>query len=186
MVDAPLACVDRYEAPNKKGEKPMLMVDANEAQAWCKANGKRLCSEKEWITACGGESSRPFPYGTSHKDGACNDEQKYRVPSWAKLGRWPDAAARAEATRLDQSEPAGQRDGCVTPEGAHDMVANAAEWVTRTETHPENPPYVAMGCSWTKCFRPPHTPVCDYANYNHVPGWRSYEIGFRCCKDKSD
>jgi formylglycine-generating enzyme required for sulfatase activity len=70
-----------------------------------------------------------------------------------------------------------------SPEGAKDMVANAAEWVVRTDEHPNGFPHVVMGCSWTKCYRPPHTPTCDYVNYNHPSTWRSYEIGFRCCAE---
>ena len=58
MVEAPLACIDRFEAPNEPGKRPLLMVTATEAEAWCVDHGKRLCTEREWMTACGGASVR--------------------------------------------------------------------------------------------------------------------------------
>lgn len=184
MVDTSKVCIDRFEAPNRKGEKPILLVSATEAEAWCKERDKRLCTEAEWRRSCAGAEGRAFPYGERHEKHACNDDKSYRVPSWAALAKHPDPAARVEAERLDQSEPAGDRPRCTTPEGVHDLVANAAEWVRRTDDHPNGHPHVVMGCSWTKCYRPPHTPTCDYVNYNHPSGWRSYEIGFRCCRDR--
>jgi formylglycine-generating enzyme required for sulfatase activity len=177
------ACVDRFEAPNRSGERPILMVSATEAEAWCGERGKRLCREREWRRACGGHGGRRYPYGDKHEPEACHDSAPYRAPRWSLLARWPDEAARAEAARLDQSEPAGARAGCVSADGARDMVANVAEWVVRTEDHPNRFAHVVMGCSWVGCYRPPHTPSCDYVNYNHPSGWRSYEIGFRCCQD---
>ncbi|MCS6898216.1 MAG: SUMF1/EgtB/PvdO family nonheme iron enzyme [Myxococcales bacterium] len=183
MVLAGPVCIDRFEAPNQEGEKPIVMASALEAETWCREQGKRLCTEDEWIRACGGPKGQLFPYGTSYKEGVCNDNGTWRNPSWGKLAKWPSAEAKAEVERLDQRTPSGTRPGCVSPEGVMDTTGNVAEWVRRTRTHEKNHEHVAMGCFWGKCFRPPHTPTCDYANYNHPSGWRSYEIGFRCCKD---
>jgi len=181
MVAAASVCIDRFEAPNQAGARPLTMTSATEAEAWCAARGKRLCAESEWRGACAGPKGNRFPYGNDHRKDACNDDKPYRVPSWATLAKWPSPAASAEAARLDQSEPSGSRAACTTEAGAADLVANVAEWVRRTDDHPNNFPHVVMGCSWTKCYRPPHTPTCDYVNYNHPSDWRSYEIGFRCC-----
>jgi formylglycine-generating enzyme required for sulfatase activity len=182
MVLAGRVCIDRFEAPNQEGEKPIVMASAPEAEAWCSERGKRLCTEDEWIRSCGGPKGQLFPYGTSYKEGVCNDDGTWKNPSWGKLARWPSAEAKAEVERLDQRDPSGKRPGCASPEGVMDTTGNVAEWVRRTRTHEKNHDHVAMGCFWGKCFRPPHTPTCDYANYNHPSGWRSYEIGFRCCK----
>jgi formylglycine-generating enzyme required for sulfatase activity len=182
MVLAGRVCMDRFEAPNQEGEKPIVMASAPEAEAWCSERGKRLCTEDEWIRSCGGPKGQLFPYGTSYKEGVCNDDGAWKNPSWGKLARWPAAEAKAEVERLDQRDPSGKRPGCASPEGVMDTTGNVAEWVRRTRTHEKNHDHVAMGCFWGKCFRPPHTPTCDYANYNHPSGWRSYEIGFRCCK----
>jgi sulfatase modifying factor 1 len=182
MVLAGKVCMDRFEAPNQQGEKPIVMATAPEAEAWCSERGKRLCTEDEWIRSCGGPRGQLFPYGTSYKEGTCNDDGKWKNPSWGKLGKWPSDEAKAEVARLDQRDPSGKRPACASPEGVMDTTGNVAEWVRRTRDHEKNHDHVSMGCYWGKCFRPPHTPTCDYANYNHPSGWRSYEIGFRCCK----
>lgn len=44
-VDHVRVCMDRYEAPNQLGARPLVMLSGTEAQAWCGAHGKRLCSE---------------------------------------------------------------------------------------------------------------------------------------------
>ena len=65
-----------------------------------------------------------------------------------------------------------------------DLTGNAAEWVVRTEDNDTNYDHVVKGCYWARCYRPPHTPSCDYVNWMHQGAERSYEMGFRCCKDR--
>jgi formylglycine-generating enzyme required for sulfatase activity len=193
MVDVALACIDRYEAPNVAGEKPILMANLPDAEAFCAAHGKRLCSEDEWVRACQGPSGRRYPYGDRYDEHACNHDKPARVPRWSTLGAWPSEPARAEVARLDQSEPSGARPGCVSAEGVYDLTGNVAEWVGRTHPHPEacldaeqkKHHHVVAGCAWGKCFREPHEPSCTYVNCAHVEGFRSYEFGFRCCQDRA-
>ncbi|HQB43694.1 MAG TPA: SUMF1/EgtB/PvdO family nonheme iron enzyme, partial [Polyangiaceae bacterium] len=184
MVDVASVCIDRFEAPNEKGKHPLLMQSAHDAEAWCKERGKRLCNEDEWVRACEGPQHLPFPYGETYQQGVCNDDKTWKAVQWGRLGRWPDDVARAEANRLDQSEPSGMREGCRSAEGVYDLTGNAGEWVIRTRDNPTNYSHVVKGCYWGKCFRPPHTPSCEYVNYGHEAGFRSYEFGFRCCKDR--
>lgn len=184
MADIGRFCIDRYEAPNVAGAKPLLMQSALDGEAWCKERGKRLCREREWVRACGGPSYWNYPYGITYRRATCNDDKTYRVPRWASLRAWPSDAARAEVTRLDQSEPSGSRAGCVSPEGVYDLTGNVAEWVVRTEDNPTNHDHVVKGCYWNQCYRPPHAPACDYVNYAHQGAERSYEMGFRCCRDR--
>jgi hypothetical protein len=184
MVDLGTRCIDRYEAPNVKGEKPLRMQSAEDGEAFCKRSGKRLCSEDDWLRACNGKSQRAFPYGDSYRAGVCNDDGKYLAPSWKALASWPGATAVAEANRLDQSEPSGTRDGCVSEEGVADLTGNVAEWVVRTRDNETNYGHVVKGCFWGRCYRPPHTPSCAYVNFAHASGFRSYELGFRCCADR--
>lgn len=184
MVDVVVSCIDRYEAPNEKGARPMMMQTAHDAEAWCVARGKRLCSETEWVRACEGPEGLPFPYGAEFRPGVCNDDKTWKPVNWGRLSRWPDAVAKAEAEKLDQSEASGAREGCQSAEGVFDLTGNAAEWVIRTRDNPTNYSHVVKGCYWGKCYRPPHTPTCEYVNYGHQAGFRSYEFGFRCCKDR--
>lgn len=193
MVDVAVACIDRYEAPNEKGTKPLLMQSLDDARSWCEARGKRLCTEDEWRRACKGPEGWSYPYGPTYDEHACNHDKKWRVVSWGKLAAWPSEASRTEAKRLDQSEPSGSRERCRSAEGVYDLVGNAAEWVVKTRAHPEaclTPEqeahrHVVQGCYWSKCYRPPHTPTCDYVNCSHGEGFRSYEFGFRCCRDRA-
>ena len=192
MVDVTVACIDRYEAPNQKGVKPLLMQSAADAESHCAEQGKRLCTEDEWLRACRGPQGQQYPYGNSYDEHACNHDKSYRAPRWTTLGRWPQASAIAEAERLDQSEPSGARESCQSAEGVFDLTGNVAEWVRKTQAHPEaclkpgdeDHSHVVQGCSWVKCFRPPHKPACDYVNCAHDGEFRSYEMGFRCCQDR--
>lgn len=184
MVDVGVACIDRFEAPNEKGQKPLLMQSALDGEAWCAERGKRLCRESEWNRACMGERGFDFPYGAKWERGVCNDDKTWKPPRWGAIRSHPSEASRKEAARLDQSEPAGSREGCASPDGAFDLTGNAAEWVVRTEDNDTNYDHVVKGCYWARCYRPPHTPSCDYVNWMHQGAERSYEMGFRCCKDR--
>src|SRR5271167_1124040 len=82
-------CVDRFEAPNRKGAKPLAMQSANDAQAWCAAHHKRLCTEDEWQEACEGADHRAYPYGAEHVDERCNDDKPWRTVDESVLARWP-------------------------------------------------------------------------------------------------
>ena len=56
-------CMDQYEAPNKRGAKPMVLQSYDSATRWCEKLGKRLCFEQEWELACEGPDHRPWVYG---------------------------------------------------------------------------------------------------------------------------
>lgn len=193
MVDVSVACIDRYEAPNLAGQKPMRMQSLLDARDWCAARGKRLCTEDEWLRACQGPKGWTYPYGPTYQEHACNQDKPFRAPKWRTLARWPADDAWHEADRLDQSEPSGQRPTCVSPEGVFDLTGNVAEWVVKTHEHPEaclddaqrKHGHVVQGCFWGKCYRKPHEPACGYVNCSHPEAFRSYEFGFRCCADRA-
>lgn len=65
-------CVDEYEYPNKAGEPPARLVSWRALKDACEAQGKRLCDEHEWTTACEGEEHLPYPYGWRRDNTACN------------------------------------------------------------------------------------------------------------------
>jgi formylglycine-generating enzyme required for sulfatase activity len=183
MVRVAAFCVDRYEAPNRAGATPLSMQTAADAEAYCGARGKRLCTESEWIRACQGPSGWLYPYGEEHRASACNDDRTWRPVDWARLARWPDPAADDEAARLFQGEPSGARPACVSYEGVYDLTGNVAEWVRKSEPDPR-PSYqhVLKGCYWAGCYHEPH-PNCLFRNSAHPGTFRTYEAGFRCCAD---
>ena len=183
MIALPGSCMDRYEAPNIKGARPLAMQTALEGEAFCAARGKRLCTEAEWVRACQGSRGQPFPYGPTYRRGACSDDKTWISPNWTVLGTWPSAAAMAEAARLYQADPSGSRSGCASDEGAFDLTGNVAEWVRRSFPNRTNYDHVMKGCYWAGCYGG-SPPSCGFTNPAHPGGFRTYEAGFRCCLDR--
>jgi formylglycine-generating enzyme required for sulfatase activity len=182
MVHVGASCVDRYEAPNEPGARPLAFQTAPEGQAFCAARGKRLCTEAEWVRACEGAGKRPYPYGASYVRGRCNDDKTWIAPNWTTLGTYPSAAATKEAARLYQADPSGSRAGCASEDGVMDLTGNVAEWVVRSFPTAAGHEHVLKGCYWSGCYGG-SPPSCGFVNGAHPGTFRTYEAGFRCCKD---
>lgn len=175
-------CIDRFEAPNRRGAKPLVMQSAKDAEAWCSARHERLCTEDEWMGACEGEPRRAYPYGDTHVDGRCNDDQTWRTVDEGTLAKWPSPEAKAHVEQLYQAAPSGAKGQCETPGGVYDLTGNVEEWVVRTREHANAWPYVLIGCYWAGCYGG-NKPTCHSTNNAHGPEFRFYETGFRCCRD---
>ncbi len=182
MVRVKNFCIDRYEAPNHQGAKPLVMQSANDAAAYCAAHRKRLCTEDEWIGACEGEEHRTYPYGSTRVDGRCNDDKEWRQVDEETLAKWPSPEAEKHAKSLYQAARSGRKSKCSTKDGVHDMVGNVEEWVVRTREHANDWPYILAGCYWSGCYGG-GKPTCRSTNNAHGPEFRFYETGFRCCRD---
>lgn len=104
-------CIDRYEASldaqssaiSVPGVIPTVQITQMEASAACQSAGKRMCTDAEWLRACKGPGNLTYPYGNTLQPGRCNDEGQ-------------------------QISTTGSYSGCVTSEGAYDMVGNVNEW----------------------------------------------------------
>jgi formylglycine-generating enzyme required for sulfatase activity len=182
MVRVKDYCVDRFEAPNKKGARPLAMQSANDANAWCTAHHKRLCKEDEWIDACESNERRSYPYGGEHVDDRCNDDKAWMQVNEATLAKWPAPEAQQHAKELYQGARSGSKRKCVSKDGVYDMTGNLEEWVVRTREHANDYPYLLVGCYWSGCYGG-GKPTCHSTNNAHGPEFRFYETGFRCCKD---
>jgi formylglycine-generating enzyme required for sulfatase activity len=96
-------CIDKYEWPNTKKSLPLTSVSWVEAKVFCIDAGKRLCTAKEWESACNGSSNLLYPYG--------NQFEKERCPVDGKSAWKSGSFSRCENT------------------GTFDMVGNVWEWV---------------------------------------------------------
>jgi serine/threonine protein kinase len=99
-------CIDMYEFPG--GGQPKVNVTLDGARALCSQNKKRLCSDREWRTACVGKGGAPYPYGRSFDPTKCNTEDEEEEER--KLGS------------------VGQFKSCRSAAGIFDMSGNVSEW----------------------------------------------------------
>ena len=98
---------------------PVNCVDWTQADAYCRAQGKRLPTEEEWEWAArGGPEARIYPWGNTEPeaevcwDGIGND-----------LGQW-----NRTSTCVVGRHPAGD-----SPQGIHDLSGNVWEWTSGKE-----------------------------------------------------
>ncbi len=152
--------IDRLEYPNQLGVKPYTVVNWEEANAICSNAGKRLCESHEWERACG--DGRLYPYGDSYIPHACAVEERNVFA-------------------------AGHYFGCISPNGALDMVGNVWEWTATEHRSPQmldqpDPPFREIrGGSWFvnqqkgACY-----PFDDRSA--SVQNQEYPDLGFRCCR----
>ncbi len=167
-------CIDQYEYPNQPGAKPQVMVTWNQAKQVCATAGKRLCGESEWTLACEGSERLPYPYGYARNAEACNIDKPHPDPNERLIA---DPRTRdAEVARLDQRDPSGSREACVSPYGAYDMTGNVDEWVVNESGRPHKSGL--KGGYWG-----PVRDRCRPMTIAHDENFAFYQIGFRCCSE---
>lgn len=167
-------CIDKYEYPNVRGEKPVVMKSWYEAESACKAQGKRLCGDSEWTLACEGQERLPYPYGYERNSEACNIDKPH--PNVNEVALANPLTRDAEVNRLWQGEASGTRESCASPFGAMDMTGNVDEWVVNES----GTPYKSglKGGYWG-----PVRDRCRPMTTAHYEQFAFYQIGFRCCSD---
>ncbi len=165
-------CIDRFEYPNKVGEKPVIMKTWYEAKATCEGQGKRLCGDSEWTLACEGQERLPYPYGYARNADACNIDKPHPDVDESAIAN--PKTRDAEVARLWQGEPSGTREACVSPYGVHDMTGNVDEWVVNEGAKPYKSGL--KGGYWG-----PVRTRCRPMTTAHNEEFSFYQIGFRCC-----
>lgn len=169
-------CVDRYEWPNRKGEKPEVMNRFHQAQVKCAAVGKRLCTESEWTFACEGPDMDPFPYGVVRDANKCHGDEEWDAPNMKKIA----ARDPKELRRLYKAEPSGEPE-CKSDFGVYDLPGNADE-IAASETFSGKGAHydsVTTGGPWYKGVRN----QCRPKIYTHDEGFYYYYLSFRCCAE---
>jgi len=194
-------CMDLYEAPNVAGALPLVMYTFVEAEAWCDARDKRLCYDDEWQGACEGSAGFLYPYGSVHLPGTCNDEEVWRTYSQTALNGWPMSASGVGIESLEdlftavrvaggstaaehvewlyQGEGSGDNRGCVGEAGVYDLVGNVEEWTRRRDGGEPDFHGNLKGRYWAEVR------TCQSNIKSHGDYFRFYEIGFRCCRDRT-
>jgi formylglycine-generating enzyme len=170
-------CIDKYEFPNRAGEKPVIMKTWYEAGAACKQLGKRLCKDSEWTLACEGPERLPYPYGYTRNAEACNIDQPRITPDERALGN--SVTRDAEVARLDQRVASGSLAACTSPFGVHDMAGNVDEWVVNESATPYQSG--SKGGYWG-----PVRTRCRPMTVAHYEMFSFYQLGFRCCADAKE
>lgn len=171
-------CIDRYEWPNRVGERPRVDVSWHEARSLCASAGKRLCRRSEWTLACEGPKRSPYPHGWSRHPTACNYDRDRIEVNVARLDN-PSTRAR-EIERLWQGRRIGDTRDCKSAFGVHDMVGNVDEWTDNREEG-SSVDSTLNGGYWG-----PVRNTCRLTTRAHGPGFRYYQIGFRCCAEPQD
>lgn len=173
-------CIDTYEYPNKKGARPPVMVDWYDAMGLCAAQGKRLCYESEWVSACEGPDEKPFPYGYARSADKCNIDNRWINPSLKKIYSDDPEISKPELDRLWQGVMSGEKPDCVSDYGVFDLTGNVDEWAMADRDRPEERAVFAAlkGGAWGHVRN-----ACRPVTTSHEPEFRYYFVSFRCCQD---
>ncbi len=168
----------RVRAVSLLGAVPQGYISELQAAAACAEAGKRMCSDLEWLRACQGASAAIYPYGDAVMPGVCNDARAVH-PAVEYFGT-ADPWIYGELDNACISQiPAslaitGQHPGCVSQDGALDMMGNLHEWTADPEGSFRGGFYVDTVLNG---------PGCLYKTTAHDVTYWDYSTGFRCCAD---
>jgi formylglycine-generating enzyme required for sulfatase activity len=158
----------QYYGEDQFADYPVIWVDWNQADAYCKWAGRQLPSEAQWEKAARGTDGRTYPWG----EGIDCQKANYNacVGDTARVGSYPAGAS---------------------PYGALDMAGNVLEWVAdwysasyysiSPKRNPTGPP-----SGDTKLLRGGSWDVDIYGNARSAyrtytePSTHLSDIGFRC------
>ncbi|MBN2361176.1 MAG: SUMF1/EgtB/PvdO family nonheme iron enzyme, partial [Deltaproteobacteria bacterium] len=160
-----------HRACTKPGTQPWRNVSWAEADAACRAAGRRLCTEAEWQQACQGDANNIYPYGATYLADACNGK---------------DYSPGCVSPDLDAAQVSGRPYGCPngapcqTPSGIYDLSGNLKEW-TGTQVSSSPVRYRVRGGSYDSIA---DGLTCRFDFVAAEASYRYGNLGFRCCSDQ--
>jgi hypothetical protein len=158
-------------ARSLRGAVPQGYITGEQAKTACAQAGKRLCTDTEFLRACKGPSSTTYPYGAARQNGVCNDA-RFMHPAVQLFG----SVTLLASPCINQLQPGldvtGGHSGCVTGEGAMDMMGNLHEWTADPNGTFRGGFYVDTKINGEGCL---------YATTAHNTQHYDYSTGFRCC-----
>jgi hypothetical protein len=163
----------RVRAISARGAVPQGYISGVQAARACTEASKRLCTDTEWKRACQGPQGLTFPYGDTREWGKCNDHRSEH-PAVELYGSVTNLGSPCINQLHDTVDRTGDRSGCVTVEGAYDMVGNLHEWTADASGTFRGGFYVDTVLNG---------PGCTYATTAHDTAYDDYSTGFRCCGD---